>query len=159
MSNYMASQIYLVKIGNWNVKCYIPTSDQFQIGVISPIDVKENLNCIDNFKTDNQAKIIKMERITRNNTDGTKTPTTTVKITFETTVLPQYIKLFHFNYKVRPYVPYPMQCFKCQRMGHTISSCNATRARCLLCSGNHFFKDCKNTANLYCANCNRSSSC
>ncbi len=44
-----------------------------------------------------------------------------------------------------------IQCFKCQRFGHTQSDCKASQ-RCLKCSGEHSHKNCKE-ANNKCANC------
>ena len=146
--------LQVTNIGDWKVNCYIPMSDQFQIGVISPIDITENLNAVQNFCSDNESRIHKIERIMRSDSEGNKIPTTTVKIMFETTVLPQQVKMYHFSNKVRPYVPIPIMCYRCQRLGHTAMNCSAAKARCLLCSGNHAFKECPNPNQLCCANCN-----
>jgi hypothetical protein len=44
-----------------------------------------------------------------------------------------------------------IQCFKCQKTGHTHSNCT-TETVCLKCSGNHQVKDCTPTE-IKCANC------
>ena len=97
--------LQVTQIGDWKVNCYIPTSDQFRVGVVSPIDTKEDLSSVQNFHADNEARIHKIERIMKSDSEGNKISTTAVKIMFETTELPQRVKMFHFSYRVRPYIP------------------------------------------------------
>lgn len=76
-------------------------------------------------------------------------------ITFNTTKLPEHIKAGYLRLTVRPYIPNPMRCFKCQRYGHTTMGCNGeaicgscsqavhegtsclSPPKCVNCSGNH----------------------
>ncbi|GFW86829.1 uncharacterized protein TNCV_2809841 [Trichonephila clavipes] len=46
--------------------------------------------------------------------------------------LPSNIKAGYLNCKVRPYIPNPLRCFKCQRFGHSQTSCRGqlTCSRC-----------------------------
>ncbi|GFV93336.1 RNA-directed DNA polymerase from mobile element jockey [Trichonephila clavipes] len=46
--------------------------------------------------------------------------------------LPSNIKAGYLNCKVRPYIPNPLRCFKCQRFGHSQTSCRGqlTYSRC-----------------------------
>ncbi|XP_055941990.1 uncharacterized protein LOC129972035 [Argiope bruennichi] len=46
--------------------------------------------------------------------------------------LPEYIKAGYMRLPVRPYIPSPLRCFKCQRFGHSKTSCRGTLtcARC-----------------------------
>ncbi|GBN28689.1 hypothetical protein AVEN_4387-1, partial [Araneus ventricosus] len=57
----------------------------------------------------------------------------------------------YFNLPVRPYIPNPLHCFKCQRFGHTVQSCRGvdTCARCSL--RGHDSKTCSSTPS--CVNC------
>ena len=64
-----------------------------------------------------------------------------IKLTFEAPELPKKVSVEHSIYAVRPYNQQPLQCYKCQRIGHTASSCRA-RMRCLRCGDNHNHKDC-----------------
>ncbi|KAL1123731.1 hypothetical protein AAG570_001504 [Ranatra chinensis] len=48
----------------------------------------------------------------------------------------------------------PPQCFRCQRYGHTSRYCNLKEV-CVKCSGNHHTKDCKEGAQVKCANCQK----
>ncbi|GFU65200.1 uncharacterized protein TNCV_2134051 [Trichonephila clavipes] len=56
--------------------------------------------------------------------------------------LPTNIKAGFLNCKVRPYVPNPLRCFKCQRFGHSQTSCRGqlTCSRCA--SVGHASTDC-----------------
>ena len=60
-----------------------------------------------------------------------------------------------FSYRVRLFVPPPMQCFCCQRIGHTVGGCKASKPRCLFCGGPHSVRDGTCIAQIpSCANCN-----
>ena len=74
-----------------------------------------------------------------------------VKITFNTTTLPPAITIAHSYYKVRPFFSPPLQCFRCQRLGHTALGCRAA-PRCLICGGGHSKETCS-TVDPYCCNC------
>ena len=46
-----------------------------------------------------------------------------------------------------------IQCFKCQKVGHTAAQC-PNQTTCLRCGKNHSHKECSESATLKCANCN-----
>ncbi|CAN8002132.1 unnamed protein product, partial [Ixodes hexagonus] len=50
--------------------------------------------------------------------DGQETPTKHLIVTFEKHVLPFNVKAGYLNCRVRPYVPNPQRCYRCQRFGH-----------------------------------------
>ncbi|GFS55181.1 uncharacterized protein TNCV_4799291 [Trichonephila clavipes] len=56
--------------------------------------------------------------------------------------LPTTIKASYLNCKIRPYIPNPLRCFKCQRFGHSQISCRGqlTCSRCA--SVGHASTDC-----------------
>ncbi|GFU82661.1 uncharacterized protein TNCV_2900021 [Trichonephila clavipes] len=56
--------------------------------------------------------------------------------------LPNTIKAGYLNCKILPYVPNPLRCFKCQRFGHSQTSCRGqlTCSRCA--SVGHASTDC-----------------
>ncbi|GBN62397.1 hypothetical protein AVEN_178979-1, partial [Araneus ventricosus] len=64
---------------------------------------------------------------------------------------PEYIKAGYVRCSVRPYIPNPLRCFKCQRFGHSKTSCRGTLtcARCAVAG--HESTGC--TAAEKCVNC------
>ncbi|GBL69136.1 hypothetical protein AVEN_215727-1 [Araneus ventricosus] len=66
--------------------------------------------------------------------DGRLIPTQHVVLTFQTPVLPKSIKAGYINCKLRPYIPNPLRCFKCQRFGHSQQSCRGTNPVCGKCA-------------------------
>jgi hypothetical protein len=142
-------------IGEWMVKCYRPMSEVTKSGVIAPIDISEDITLMyDQIQTEENMKVIKIERLLKNTKEG-KVPSTAVKVTFEGRDIPKHLKINHFFYSVRPYVQNPVQCYRCQRLGHTAGACKASTPRCLVCAKDHLVGDCiPNNPDLKCANCN-----
>ncbi|GBO35214.1 hypothetical protein AVEN_10091-1 [Araneus ventricosus] len=83
--------------------------------------------------------------------DGELVPTKHFILTFNTPRLPEYIKAGYVRCSVRPYIPNPLRCFKCQRFGHSKTNCRGTLtcARCAVAG--HESTGCK--ANEKCVNC------
>lgn len=89
------------------------------------VTCKDLLNCT----TDEILEELKEEGVTlvkrifvRRN--GTLQETATHILTFNTPVLPQKIKVAFYSLPVRPYIPIPVRCFRCQRFGHTSQKCS-----------------------------------
>ncbi|XP_067122092.1 uncharacterized protein [Centruroides vittatus] len=55
--------------------------------------------------------------------DGKLIPTKHLILTFHNPTLPSFVTAGHLRCPVRPYVPNPLRCFKCQRFGHSQTSC------------------------------------
>ncbi|XP_055925489.1 uncharacterized protein LOC129957260 [Argiope bruennichi] len=53
-------------------------------------------------------------------------------LTFKSPKIPEYIYARYIKLPVRPYIPNPLRCFKCQRFGHSKTNCRGalTCARC-----------------------------
>ena len=68
-------------------------------------------------------------------------PSPTLKLAVNDECLPVSISIEIFSFRVRPYVFNPIQCYNCQRIGHTASSCKAKQC-CLHCGGGHSRDDC-----------------
>ncbi|GFW92125.1 RNA-directed DNA polymerase from mobile element jockey, partial [Trichonephila clavipes] len=86
--------------------------------------------------------------------DSTIVPTKHLILTFNNPRLPNTIKAGYLNCKIRPYIPNPLRCFKCQRFGHSQTSCRGqlTCSRCA--SVGHSSTDC--TLEPKCVNCTQS---
>ncbi|GBL88620.1 putative RNA-directed DNA polymerase from transposon X-element [Araneus ventricosus] len=78
-------------------------------------------------------KVIAASRITLKR-DGQIIPTRHVILTFDTPVLPTKITAGYICCDIRPYIPNPVRCFKCQRFGHTKTACRGSSALCPRCS-------------------------
>ncbi|KAM7289879.1 hypothetical protein ISCGN_030007 [Ixodes scapularis] len=87
--------------------------------------------------------------------DGQDRPSIHLVLTFASTVLPESIKAGYLHCKVRPYIPNPRRCFKCQRFGHSSISCRG-KTTCAKCGGtDHPADTCEGTL-LKCINCSGS---
>ena len=139
------------KLGPWSVVCSLPNSGRFTYGVIAPIDVESNLAAMSaRVRVDGSAAFVKMERLTRV-LDGQKVPSTSIRMVFEGKVLPKSVKIGFVSYPVRKYDFPPLQCYRCQRFGHSADGCNS-KIRCMVCAGPHRVADCQN-GEIKCANC------
>ena len=141
-------------LGQFNVHCYLPNSDIQRCGVISNISTNTDLTeLLQDAKCQNNVKIVGLDRMKRRNqVTNTWEDSTSVKITFESLVVPDVITIHYVRYRVRPYVSTPMQCYNCQRLGHTAKSCSSKNPRCMLCGGPHTKEDCS-AQQRRCANC------
>ena len=142
-------------LGKWKVTCSQPTSDIRSYGVIQNVDLGIDLsNLIPEMETryEDNIEILKLERMQRK-TDLGWVDCESVKVTFAGKSLPRVIIISKYSqFKVRPYVSLPRQCYNCQRLHHMAKSCTA-KMRCLICSGEHNKKDCDRPNNPKCANC------
>ncbi|KAM7298056.1 hypothetical protein ISCGN_018685 [Ixodes scapularis] len=83
--------------------------------------------------------------------DGAEVKTKHLILTFERHTLPALVKAGYLNCRVRPYVPNPQRCFRCQRFGHGSRSCRG-RETCAKCASyNHVADVCEGS--VACANC------
>ncbi|GFW95684.1 uncharacterized protein TNCV_19151 [Trichonephila clavipes] len=97
--------------------------------------------------------VIQVRRITIKK-DAEVIPTKHLILTFNNPKLPTTIKAGYLNCRIRPYIPNPLRCFKCQRFGHSQTSCRGqlTCSRCA--SVGHSSTDC--TLEPKCVNCTQS---
>ncbi|GFW01161.1 putative RNA-directed DNA polymerase from transposon BS [Trichonephila clavipes] len=99
--------------------------------------------------------VIQVRRITIKK-DAEVISTKHLILTFNNPKLPTTIKAGYLNCKIRPYIPNPLRCFKCQRFGHSQTSCRGqlTCSRCA--SVGHSSTDC--TLEPKCFHCSQSHS-
>ncbi|GFY01033.1 uncharacterized protein TNCV_1364381 [Trichonephila clavipes] len=97
--------------------------------------------------------VIQVRRITIKK-DSTRIPTKHLILTFNSPILPRNIKAGYLNCRIRPYIPNPLRCFRCQRFGHSQTSCRGqlTCSRCA--SVGHASTDC--SLEPKCFNCSES---
>ena len=141
--------VQVQNLGRWKVHCYVPNKDKFKLGVISPISTSSDIQKIKLILMKSH-KIHAIERLNKR-VNNEWVPSTSLKITFEARNLPEDVVIGHSLYKVRPYISQPLQCFRCQRLGHAAERCNA-RIICMVCGGDHVKEVCS-AQKEQCANC------
>lgn len=131
-------------LGGMNVRTIIPLGKQAATGVIYDIDVtisNEDLPILIKPANDGP-QILQVCRLGKSRC---------VKIDFKSDRLPSHVKVGHFRHAVRPFVPKPLQCRKCQKFGHVSAVCGNSTT-CSRCGAPHSADNCK--ANSYsCPNC------
>ncbi|GBN11564.1 hypothetical protein AVEN_246259-1 [Araneus ventricosus] len=83
--------------------------------------------------------------------DGQLLNTKHLILTFDSTKLPENIKAGYMRLSVRTYIPNPLRCFKCQRFGHSKTSCRGTLTCARCAEVGHESTDCTRTEK--CVNC------
>ena len=71
---------------------------------------------------------------------GTWVPTHSVVLSFNQEELPRDVTIGYVRVKVRPYIPNPMRCYRCQRFGHTRIACR-NRPACAKCASTEHLDD------------------
>lgn len=139
--------------GNTEIECYLPNSETRISGVIHPIDINTDLQTLaEEIRADNGANVINVQRLKKRLNNNWE-ESLSIKITFSGNKCPNFVSVNYIRYSIRPFIENPMQCYNCQRIGHTSKSCKATTPRCLLCGGSHNRNACDNSDLRSCANC------
>ncbi|GBO40288.1 hypothetical protein AVEN_190982-1 [Araneus ventricosus] len=73
------------------------------------------------------------------------------KLKLKPNKLPEHIKAGYMRLSVRTYIPNPLRCFKCQRFGHSKTSCRGTLTCARCAEVGHESTDCTRTEK--CVNC------
>lgn len=96
--------------------------------------------------------VTKIERMKRK-ISGVLTDTHRYIITFNRPELPPLIKLTDWHHElIEYYIPTPMRCINCQRLGHTKNHCRRNEPTCSRCSeSGHMSRDCQKDPK--CINC------
>ena len=78
--------------------------------------------------------------------------TNNILLTFDSTDLPSEIRVGYVKVRVRPFVPAPMRCFRCQRFGHTKDNCRG-RPTCSKCASQDHTDETCDSETPRCVNC------
>ena len=142
------------KLGKFPVKCYIPNMEKYTYGVISPISLDIDLEELrQQLMNENDLNVIRIDRLKRRDRNTNMwTDSQSLKLVYNSPSIATEVFIYKMKFNVRPYLPDPMQCYRCQRLGHTSKSCTARIQRCMLCGGTHSKDDC-NTSIRFCVNC------
>ncbi len=141
--------IRMNKMDGKQVQCTIPEDRKPTRGVISGIPTAVSVDQIkDNVEG---AKVLEARRL-KTTRFGEKCDSLSVLIKFDEPRLPNKVYIGYMSYEVRPYIPPPLRCFKCQKYGHVAAVCKG-KQRCGRCAGEHEYGKCEEGAKLKCCNC------
>ncbi|XP_067133882.1 uncharacterized protein [Centruroides vittatus] len=120
-SQQSAKLLKMTSLGDITVTITPHASLNSSRGVISEIDLmSEDESDIQIGLADQGVIAVRRISICR---DGKLIPTKHLILTFGKPTLPSFVTAGYLRCPVRPYVPNPLRCFKCQRFGHSQTSC------------------------------------
>lgn len=128
-------------VGNIPVRSFLAYGNDTCTGVVSDVDIDikdEDLRSL----LSSTVRILDIHRFGRSRC---------IKLVFESDSLPASIKVGYVRHSVRPYVPRPLQCHKCFKLGHVSAVCKSPTS-CRRCGGAHQVDSCETDA-MKCANC------
>ena len=160
-SGFNESNLDSIKtIDGHEVECTIKAREpSLRYGVIQPVSLDTNLEELKQMiEIDGDGEVwngqlIEVTRLKRK-AGLIWVDSQSLRLGFSGKDLPKGVKIGYSYYRVSPYVRAPLQCYNCQRMGHTAANCKSL-TRCMLCGSNHKKQDCTmEDSTLYkCANC------
>ena len=117
-------------------------------GVIKHSDFQD---CTEEEFVDEFPDVIHARRIHVRKGDA-RIPTNTIVLTFDCPKPPKSLRAGYLTVPVRPYIPFPMRCFKCHKFGHGKDKCRRPNALCGRC-GKEQADQHQCTAAAHCINC------
>ncbi|KAF2347388.1 hypothetical protein FHG87_021857 [Trinorchestia longiramus] len=139
----------VLEIGAWKVKCRLPANQITSVGAIGPFGKDTSSEELTEALIDAGFGGVTVERIYKGKD---KIVTAFFKVVFNTTTLPQFVRIGYQQYRVSTYIGKPWQCFHCQRFGHIAVNSRAA-PRCVVCSGAHNSRECPSPSTRSCYNC------
>jgi len=101
-----------------------------------------------------ETKAFSARCLTVYNSSGNKVRTGNVVLAFPDDI-PEFVCIGYLRYKVKPYIPLPTRCAKCQGFGHIAAYCKR-QVRCVRCGKGHPVEECPvkdDLAQAVCVNC------
>lgn len=138
-------------IGEWSIRSSLHKSTS-SAGVIYNVPLDFDIEDEDLKSVMKGQKVSKATRLTYyDKNSNTRKTSRSVKLIFDVPILPQTINIGFNSYKIKLYVPNPIQCYKCQGYGHMAGNYSNKR-KCRKCGEDHQSNEC-NTESPKCVNC------
>lgn len=135
---------------------YIPNFKLYRAGVLRDVDRSLSLDDIRDGITwpGPPVKIISLERLKyRARDSGQLLDSSSIKIIFESHLLPECLHIWRIRHWVNPYINNVRKCQNCSRLGHSTFACRS-QPSCAKCSAAHHTSTCNDTnASTNCINC------
>ena len=143
-----------VKLGNRTVSVPVSvtphTTKNYSRGVISCRDLTDTPEeeILEGLRSQGVLAVKKLtsKREQRNQDTGT------LLLTFSDPTLPDKVQVAWQSVRVRPYIPNPIRCFRCQAFGHMASNCKSAE-RCKRCGGTDHKSETCTAVKPKCAGC------
>ena len=139
--NQVKSLLKLRYVHDIEVEASIPVSMNSCRGVAShPAFVEmESADILDNMADQSVIEVRKITKLV----NGIRKSTASVTLTFSAVKVPDRVHIGYETATVRPYIPNPLRCFKCQLYGHHGNSCRSPLDYCGKCAAEgHRSDDC-----------------
>jgi hypothetical protein len=94
--------------------------------------------------------VVEVKCVTRKTPEGV-VRTGTYFLTFDTPELPEFIMAGFIRIPVTPYIPNPLRCFNCQKLGHSQTRCRNSKICSKCSSSSHSYENCNSDP--FCINC------
>jgi hypothetical protein len=94
--------------------------------------------------------VVDVRCVTRRTPEGV-VRTGTYFLTFDTPDLPEFIMAGYIHIPVSPYIPNPLRCFNCQKLGHSQNRCRSSKVCSKCSSSTHSYENCDSDP--FCINC------
>jgi hypothetical protein len=137
------------KICELGYRCRMTLESNVSYGVIKGIDMEIEDQEIRNILECSE-EIVSVTRLKRLSSEGKWVKCETVRVVFNSTVLPSFIYAYGCRIKVEPYVFPVTQCSGCWRFGHILKYCPMKKTICPKCGQGHNNCDLKEVK---CLNC------
>lgn len=143
--------------GNNNINIEVNVREHGHLNTVKGIVYSNEFNDIDEKEIQEglaDQKVIAVKKLKINNQIAEKYKKTGVILTFNLFKLPETISVGYEIVYVKTYVPSPLQCFNCWKLGHMSNNCKTSR-KCLNCNEDYHGENCNKESK--CTNCNEST--
>lgn len=132
-------------------RVYIPNSMKISKGIVRDIDCSISATeFAERLSIEDRTNLISIKRrISFNNQI-----IDTFELSYASSSIPENVIVSSFELPLKPIIPRPIRCDKCQRYRHVRAQCRSRYARCEFCGGPHPTDDCeRKLERSHCCNC------
>lgn len=125
-----------IKLKDIGFRCQLVQDMSTSYGIVKGVDLELSEEELSNIFKAN-VEVLTVKRLKRLQSDGNWINCESVRVSFKSNVLPQYIYAYECRFKVEPYVFPVTQCSGCWKFGHRNIYCPTKKILCPKCGDNH----------------------